>query len=485
MHVSREPAYSKEPGGAPQGLSSEEAKRRFEQYGPNEVIEKRKHPLLIFFGKFWAPVPWMLEAAIILTGILGRTLDIIIISFLLVFNATVSFIQEYRASSALELLKKRLAIDARVNRDGEWQIIPARELVPGDLAHIRLGDVVPADLSISEGQVMLDQSSITGESLPVEAGSGARAYSGTTVVRGEASGVITATGSHTFSGKTAQLVQEAQPASHLQAMILGIVRYLIAFDTALVALLLGYALLAHISLSDALPFALILLIASVPVALPATFTVATALGALQLARKGILVTRLNAIEEAAGLDVACLDKTGTITRNKLRVVRPKGYLSFTPERVLQLAAYASDAATQDPIDLAILASCADKNITVDMGARVSFTPFDPSTKRTEAVIRENGTVLRIIKGAPQVVLKQATGFDPHKVDDDVEALAAKGLRILAVAVGTVSEGKKDEKLVLAGILPLEDPPRKDSTSLIKRLRQLGIYVKMLTGDSAP
>lgn len=485
MSIHPEPSSSRKPSSMPQGLSSEEAKRRLEQYGPNEVVEKRKHPALIFLGKFWAPVPWMLEAAIILTGIQGRTLDAIIISFLLVLNATVSFIQERRASGALELLKKRLAINARVNRDGNWRVIPARELVPGDLVHIRLGDIVPADLSISEGQVTLDQSSITGESLPVEAGSGAKAYSGTIVVRGEASGTAMATGSHTFSGKTAELVQEAQPASHLQATIMGIVSYLIAFDVVLVILLLGYALEAHISLSDALPFALILLIASVPAALPAAFTIATALGALQLARRGILVTRLNAIEEAAALDVACLDKTGTITQNKLRVVSPKSYAPFTPEKVLQLAAYASDAASQDPIDLAILASSADRNIPIDLDARVSFTPFDPSTKRTEATIRENGRLLRIIKGAPQIVLKQSTGFDPSIVDNDIKAFTERGLRILAIAVGPVDEGKKDVKLALAGILPLEDSPREDSVSLIERLKGLGIYVKMLTGDSAP
>lgn len=489
-HSNPGPPSEKKPDGVLQGLSSKEAGRRLTQFGPNEVVEKRKNPLAVLLSKFWAPVPWMLEAAIVLTWLLGRTLDTIIIAFLLVFNAAVSFYQENRASNALELLKKRLAVNARVKRDGKWRVLPARELVPGDLVYIRLGDIVPADLSVGEGQVMIDQSSITGESLPVEAAKDGRAYSGTVVVRGEASGIVTATGSRTFSGKTAQLVQEAQPASHLQTMIMGIVRYLIIFDAILVVLLLGYALLARVPLSDALPFALILLIASVPAALPATFTVATAIGALQLAHKGVLVTRLNAIEEAAALDVACLDKTGTITQNKLSVVDPKGYAHFTPARVLQLAAYASDPATQDPIDLAVLAGCKDRNVAVDMGKRTSFTPFDPATKRTEAIFREDNTLRRVIKGAPQIILQQATGFDAGEVNKDIEEFAEQGLRIIAVAVGPAANekpegGKDNHTLTLAGILPLEDPPRQDSASLIRRLKELGISIKMLTGDSAP
>ncbi|MHB8841082.1 MAG: HAD-IC family P-type ATPase, partial [Candidatus Aquicultor sp.] len=488
--IDQGPTSSERPNITTQGLSSEEARRRLARYGPNEVIEERKNPTIVFLGKLWTPVPWMLEAAIILTWLLGRTLDTIIIAFLLIFNVAVSFYQENRASNVLELLKQRLAVNARVNRDGKWSVLPARELVPGDLVHIRLGDIVPADLSVGEGQVMLDQSSITGESLPAEAGKGAKAYSGSVVVRGEVSGIVTATGSRTFSGKTAQLVQEAQPVSHLQMIIMGIVRYLIIFDAALVALLLGYTLLARVPLGDALPFALILLIASVPAALPATFTVATAIGALQLAHKGILVTRLNAIEEAAALDVACLDKTGTITRNKLSVVDPKGYGRFTPEMVLQLAAYASDPATQDPIDLAVLTGCKDRGITVDMSARVSFTPFDPATKRTEAVIREGGTLLRVIKGAPQIILQQVTGLDTSEVNKNIEAFAKQGLRIIAVAIRPAGEegkpggGKEDDTLTLAGILPLEDPPRKDSAALVQRLTELGNSIKMLTGDSA-
>jgi H+-transporting ATPase len=284
-----------------QGLASGEAAARLKQYGPNAIAEEPPHPWLALLRKFWAPVPWMLEAAIALQLALGKLDEAAIITGLLLFNSVLSFLQESRADHALALLKSRLEILARVLRDGHWQLLPAQELVPGDVLHLRMGDLSPADIRLLEGEVLLDQSALTGESLPVEGGPGKPAYAGTVVKRGEATGEVMATGPRTYFGKTAELVRTAKTVSHLETVILTIVKYLVALDVLLVAALLVYAMITGIPLAEIVPFALILLVASVPVALPATFTLATALGSLELAKRGILVTRLSAIEEAAAM----------------------------------------------------------------------------------------------------------------------------------------------------------------------------------------
>ena len=337
-----------------QGLTTAEAAERLKRYGPNMAPEERRHPLLALLGKLWAPVPWMLEVTIILELLLGHYAEAEIIGVLLIVNAILSFVQEGRAQNALALLRQRLTIQARVLRDGHWQLRPAQDLVPGDVVHLRMGDLVPADLRIESGQILVDQSALTGESVPVEAGSGQMAYAGTQVKRGEATGEITATGTRTTFGKTAELVRLAKTGSHLEKIIFKIVTALVILDATLVVAVLVYALVAAIPLGEILPFALILLVASVPVALPATFTVATALGALELAKQGVLVTRLSAIEEAAGMDVLCSDKTGTITKNELEVAALHCYAPYTEEELLRLAVSACDESTQDPIDLAIL-----------------------------------------------------------------------------------------------------------------------------------
>jgi H+-transporting ATPase len=457
-----------------QGLSSEEAAARLRQYGPNAIPEHHANPVLVFLGKFWAPVPWMLEATIALQVWMGSYKEAIIVAALLIFNSVLSFLQEAQSNKALALLRTRLAVRTRVLRDGAWQLLPAEQLVPGDVAHLRMGDIAPADIRLLDGSLLLDQSALTGESLPVDAGPGKTAYAGTTVKRGEASGEVTGTGARTYFGKTAELVGAAKTVSHLQRIIFTIVRYMVSLDVVLVAALLVYALATGVALRDILPFALILLVASVPVALPATFTVATALGALELAKSGVLITRLSAIEEAAAMDVLCSDKTGTITQNRLALGALRAYAPYSEDDVLRLAALASDGATQDPIDLAILSAASGRGPLPGVRQRLRFVPFEPLTKRSEAVYERDGAALRVVKGAPQAVAVLVA--HPPDWSTGVEQLAADGYRVLAVAAGPENE------LTLAGLVALTDPPREDSRSLITRLKALGVRVMMVTGD---
>ncbi len=458
------------------GLTAAEAARRLAQFGPNRIPEPRRHPLLAFAAKFWAPVPWLLELTVVLELGLGRSADAVIVGLLLAFNAALSAFEERKAQSALAALRQRLPAQARVLRDGRWQTIAAEGLVPGDAVHLRMGDLIPADVRLAGGQLLIDQSAITGESLPVEAGAGAAVFAGAIARRGEAGGEVTATGGRTRFGRTAELVSAARTVSHLQALIFAIVKYLMALDLAMVAALCGYAWLASLSWRDVLPFALILLVASIPVALPATFTLATALGALELAKQGVLVTRLSAIEEAAAMDTLLSDKTGTITENRLTLAEARSYAPFTETELLRLACYTSDEASQDPLDLAILAAAAARGIGRAGFQRTELKPFEPATKLAEAAGRNQaGEAVRAIKGAPQAVAARlaAAGWEA-----DAEALAAQGYRLLAVAGGT--EGA----LQPAGLLAFQDPPRTDSRAAIERLEALGVRVAMVTGDGA-
>ena len=457
------------------GLTSGQAEERLRRYGPNEVPEARHRPWLALLSKFWAPVPWMLEAAVALQLFLGKVDEAIIIALLLIFNATVSFVHENRADKALALLRNRLTVQARVRRDGRWQRVPAKDLVPEDVVHLRLGDLVPADIRLLEGSLLLDQSALTGESLPVEAGPEAMAFAGGVIKRGEATGRVAATGPRTYFGRTAELVRTAKAVSHLEILIFTIVKHLIALDAILVGGLLIYAWSTGMPPSDVLPFALILLIASVPVALPATFSLATALGAQELATRGVLVTRLSAIEEAAAMDVLCSDKTGTLTQNRLRLGILHPCPPYTEEELLRLAAMACDDASQDPIDLAILGAARERGFLPSGGRRLEFLPFNPETRRTEAVFERDGQRLRVLKGAPRAIAAQVQ--NPPDVNAEVERLAAEGHRVLAVAAGLERFPK------LAGLVSLEDPLREDSASLVQRLRALGVRVLMVTGDN--
>jgi len=458
------------------GLTSSEAAERLNKYGLNKIPETKTNPFLVFLKKFWAPVPWMLEVTILLELYLGKNTDAIVIGALLTFNAILSFTQESRAHNALALLNQKLTVQVTTRRDGHWQRIPAENLVPGDIIHLRMGDLIPADAVVVDGLVEIDQSALTGESLPVERSAGQTAYAGAIIKRGETTCEITSTGVSTKFGKTAELVREAKTVSHLGEIIFTIVKYLVIADVVLVAVVIVYAFYAHIALDQVLPFALIILVASVPVALPATFTLATALGAADLAKQGVLISRLSAIEEAAAMTILTSDKTGTITENRLKLNAVRAYPPYQEEDVIRFGAQASRAATQDPLDLAILAGANDHNI-VFVGERLDFTPFEPATKRSEALIAlPDGNNLRILKGAPLTIAALTGGPD---ISADIADFARLGNRVLAIATGPDSG-----PFQLIGLLGLQDTPRPDSKTLIEELNKLGVRVVMVTGDDA-
>ncbi|WP_312260983.1 plasma-membrane proton-efflux P-type ATPase [Candidatus Igneacidithiobacillus taiwanensis] len=454
------------------GLSQEEAKRRLQAVGANEVQEAAQTPWKTFALKFWAPVPWMLEATFVLEAALQKWPEAVIIFLLLLFNGILGFTQERKAQNALALLRERLRIQARVCRDGTWRSIPAAELVPGDLLHVRMGDIVPADMQITEGQVQVDQSALTGESLPVDLAAGATLYSAAIVRRGEATGTVTATGKNSYFGKTAELVRGAGAKSHLEELVLRIVRYLVAMDVILAVAILTYAMLVGLPLATILPFVLILLVASVPVALPATFTLATALASLRLAQRGVLVTRLAAIEEAAAMRDLCSDKTGTLTQNRLSLSQVQAWSKHSSEELLRYAVLASDSATQDPIDLAIIAAAQERGLTAL--PRDGFIPFDPATKRSEGTTSIAGTTYRALKGSPQIIGQLCNEPQWQKA---TETLAKTGARVLAVAAGP--DGSPD----FLGLLALSDPIRPDAKDVVGQLQNLGVRVRMVTGDS--
>lgn len=459
------------------GLTSADAQARLAQFGPNTIPEPKDNPFLKLLRKVWGPIPWMLEATILLQLALGKHLEAGVIAALLVVNAAISLIEEGRASHALELLRQRLSAKARVLRDGVWQVIDAAGLVPGDVVHLRMGDLAPADIRITDGVVLLDQSALTGEAAGIEAGPGASAYAAAIVRRGEATGEVTATGAHSYFGKTAELVRNAHPVSHLQATVLRIVRVLMVIDGVLIAVLLSWSLWAWLPRADVFPFALILLVASVPVALPATFTLATALGAAELARSGVLLSRLSAIEEAAGMDVLCTDKTGTLTENRLTLADVRPIADITGNQLLWLAALASDAATQDPIDMAILAGAQAEMAVHGYIDKLGIEPFDPALRYSIGHYRDGPRDLWVAKGAPTAICKLiAIAPDIAALS---EKLAAGGNRVLAVA-----SGADRANLTLAGLISLADPPRSDSAQLVAGLQALGVRVIMVTGDNA-
>ena len=455
----------------PPGLSSSEALVRLEASGPNTLPEPPTHAVRRLLHTVTGPVPLLLEAAVVLEVVVGHGTEAVIIAVLIGFNAVLGVVQEGRARDALAALRRRLAITARTRRDGKWGLLDATELVVGDVVHVRAGDIVPADLMVRNGSIAVDQSVLTGESAEVEVAAGGPLYSGAIVRRGEATAEVTATGAATLYGRTAQLTSESTTVSHLEATIFRVVWALLAMDGALVVGVLAYGLVRHLAWHALVPFVLILVVATVPVALPATFTLTTSLGALELARQGVLVTRLSAIEEAAAMDLLCTDKTGTITQNRLRVADVLAYGGHDRADVLVLAAAASDEATQDPLDLAVLESF-DASHRL---ARRGFVPFDPSTKRSEALVVLDGATRRVAKGTPSVLA--ALGDAPTTLDADVVRLAASGARVLAVALGDSSS------LSVVGLVALGDPVRPDAAALIERLAELGVAVIMVTGDT--
>jgi H+-transporting ATPase len=461
------------------GLSQTEARKRLEQSGPNELPEKKVNPLLQFVSYFWGPIPIMIMIAVVLSAILRHWPDVAVILVLLLLNAVVGFREEYQAGNAIAALKQKLALQARVRRDGNWQALPAREIVPGDIIRLRLGDIVPADSRLVEGNdVEVDQSALTGESLPVERNSGDNVFSGSILRQGEADALVYATGAGTFYGKTAQLVEETQVRSHFQRAVLRIANYLIAIAVALAVLIVGAGVVRHQSAVTVLQFALVLTIAAVPVAMPAVLSVTMALGARKLAASQAIVTRLAAVEEIAGIDILCSDKTGTLTQNRLRAGDPFPVGEATVDDVLRWARLASRAEDNDPIDMAVLGDEAG-NPTHDGYRITAFKPFDPVNKRTEATVSADSSTFRVAKGAPQVILAldENAGQIQNKVDQAVNEFASRGYRSLGVA-----RTDSSDRWQFTGVIPLFDPVREDSKETLEAAANLGINVKMVTGD---
>ena len=464
------------------GLTRAEVDVRRKEHGYNEVAEQKGHPILLFLGKFWGLSAWMLETIMVLSAVLRKYPDLAVVSTLLVVNAVVSFMQERRAVGVVETLRRRLQVSARVRRDTSWQAIPARELVPGDIVRVRPGDIIPADVKLLTGALTVDQSALTGESKDADKAPGAVLSSGSVVRRGEGNGVVMLTGAKTYFGRTTELVQQARPKLHIDAVMAKVVGWLFLVVGVLLAMVVIASFLRHTPLLEMIPLMLILFMSAIPLSLPVMFTVSMAVGSKELAKQGVLVTRLSAAEDAATMDVLCVDKTGTITMNKLAVTGVVPLEHSTEADVLFAGALASQEANQDPIDLAFLNAAKERHIFDHLPkvTPVSFAPFDAKNRRTEAVVEQNGQRLRVMKGAVRTVA-EACGLQPPAIETleaRVSESAAKGYRMLAVA-----RGPETGAPVVLGLVSLYDPPRPDAGQLIATLHGLGVPVKMLTGDA--
>ncbi|MGA8277370.1 MAG: plasma-membrane proton-efflux P-type ATPase [Rhodanobacteraceae bacterium] len=466
---------------SPDGLSQAEAQQRLDRYGPNEIEDEKTNLLLKFLGYFWGPIPWMIEAAVILSALARHWPDFFIILVLLLANAVVGFWEEHQAGNAVEALKARLASKARVRRDFKWVTPPVRELVPGDVIRLRLGDIVPADARLLEGDpIEVDQSALTGESLPVERKPGDAVYSGSIIRQGEINAMVYGTGRNTYFGKTASLVQEARTVSHFQRAVLKIGNYLILLAAALVVLIISVALFRGDPMLTTLQFALVLTVAAIPVAMPTVLSVTMAVGARTLARKEAIVTRLASIEEMAGVDVLCSDKTGTLTQNRLTLGDPFCVEGITADQVIRDAALASRADNHDTIDMAVLDGLKSDQLLDDFEI-THFRPFDPVHKRTEATVKDKvGGTFEVTKGAPQVILALSANAAAVQLATDkaVNEFASRGFRSLGVA-RTGGDGSWQ----FIGVLPLFDPPREQARATIATARNMGVRVKMVTGDA--
>src|SRR5579863_5140661 len=458
------------------GLSRTDAEALLAQYGPNAIAVGRPSRLTILARRLWGPIPWLLEITLGLTLATHRFGDSIAIAFLLLFNAAVATWQEGTAGDALELLRSRVIVEVRVKRDGVWTSLPGDRLVPGDLVHLSVGDVVAADMRLLDGGIDVDESALTGESSPKALHAGMIAYAGTVVQRGDGDATLIATGSSTKFGRTAQLVRTAKTTGTLERLVVRLVSILSVASLLIVAVVAFAAWQNRLNPIDIAVFAVMIVLASVPIALPAAFTLATTLGSIDLAKQGALVTRLSAVEDAASMDVLCTDKTGTITENRVAVAKCITYDPFTEDDLVAFAAAASDEAQRDPIDMAVLRFTRERRTVPP--TRTSFTPFDPLAKRSAADILSAGTHATVYKGAPNVLRAMITSSAPL-MDADTERLASSGARVLAVVIQHRTMAQ------LVGLIGLSDPPRADAASLVGRLHGLGIDVKLLTGDSEP
>ena len=463
------------------GLSLAEVEQRRQEYGPNEVPVEKGHPLLRFLGKFWGLSAWMLESILVLSAVLGKYSELALVGALLVANALLSFFQEQRAAEVVEALRKRLEVSARVLRASVWSLIPARELVPGDTLRVRSGDIVPADARLLTGALGVDESALTGESREVDKAPGDTLNSGSVVRTGEGNALVLLTGAKTRFGRTTELVQKARPVMRFERVVAKVVRRLVLIVGALVAVVVLLSLLRGTPLLEMLPLMLILMMSAVPLALPVIFTVSTALGSKELARRGVIVTRLSASEDAATMDTLCVDKTGTITMNLLTVTGVVPWKGATEAQVLFAGAVASRESNQDPLDQAFFEAARARGVP-ELPQDATFAPFNATTRHTEAVVDQDGKRWRAMKGAVRTIAQLCALAPPQiaELETQVDEAARKGHRTLAVARG--SEHGTPEFL---GLVTLYDPPRPDAAALITTLGDMGVAVKMLTGDALP
>ena len=463
-----------------EGLSAKEADIRINKYGYNEIKETSKNQFIEFFKRYWGPMPWLLEFSIILTIILKHYTESGIIFVLLTLNAIIGYLQSQNSQKAVGLLKKQLEINAKVLRDGKWILKDAKHIVLGDIINIKLGDLVPADVAIIGGEVSVDESALTGESLPKDVHQSDIIYSSSIIKRGEAKGVVINTGANTYFGKTVELVKIAKPKSKQEELMLTIVKYMMYLGIIASAIVSIYAIFLHKDILFILSFIVVFLIGAIPVALPAVLTIVQAVGALDLSKKGVLVTKLDAIEDAASIDIFCFDKTGTITQNKLSVVDCVAFGKYNSEDVIRMAALDSKEEGMDAIDLSIIHHSKSLEINFDGYEQISYIPFDPANKMTQAVVKSNGVSHKIMKGAVQTIIGLSTDIDDitlAMINKAVEGFSQKGSRTIAVAM------TEEDNIKFVGLLAIADPPRADSKSMIAELRSLGIKCIMLTGDS--
>ena len=468
------------------GLSEKEAADRISRFGPNEIQEKKKNPVKQFLKRYWGPMPWLLEFAMVLTIFIKHYTEGIIIFVLLTVNAVIGFVQSRHSQKAVELLKKRLQIKTKVLRDGQWVLKDAKDIVPGDILNLKLGDLVPADVFVLEGEVSADASALTGESLPQDIHTKDVMYSSSIIKRGEARCLVVNTAANTYFGKTVSLVQIAKPKSKQQELMFSIVKYMMYLGVAASAVVACYAIVLHKDLMSILSLVIVFLMGAIPVALPAVMTIVQAVGALDLSKKGVLVTRLDSIEDASSIDTFCFDKTGTITQNQLSVTDCRPFGSYEKTDVAKLAALASKAEEMDAIDTAILSYADSLKISRDGCSQLSYLPFNPANKRTEATVSIEKDTLRILKGAPQTILQLCERTDEkivQEINRTVDDFSTRGYRTIAVAVCENAEPQKNVDCKFVGLLALSDPPRPDSKAMIQRIKDLGIRPLMLTGDN--